>query len=250
MKKIILLGVFLLFCTAYVQADYGSDISKANALYKEGNYSEALQYYIAAYKQKPSQQLKTFIWKVNALIKKTGGNEMPKSDDGYEGWSRQQNFIYSNPLTLLGSQFMLGYERGLTPNFSVGLSGAYGWGGFGFSGSGMEITTYSAGVKLNWYPQSRGLNAWYLGPDATYYSYNATWTFKNYDQSETVEKLSFNYPVIGVHGGYRWVFDSGFAMDLWLGVGNMFGSIQDFGGMSITFSGPMPSFGFDLGFAF
>jgi len=103
----------------------------------------------------------------------------------FEDWAKQTSVIevfFLYPGASLGAR----YETKLDDTISVGGSVDYNF----------VDDMPSCGIRLecSFYPQSHGLNAWFVGPFAGIYSLNTA----------SPGPVLFS---LGAQGGYRWIFD-------------------------------------------
>ena len=248
MKKLIFILLSLFILCSYAFADYQSDIANATKAYKEGMLKQSLALFISAYKQKPTLQVKNYIIYIQNKIKKEGEDPaLADRDEVYGDWVKKRTIITVNPMIVIQGLYLLHIET------AIGNSGgiAVNAGGM-FAGLGdMSLSAGILGFEYNIYFQNRALNGWYVGP-----IFNMLFigeTIKHYDYSqmppvESTQSLSAFVFQAGGHAGYRWIWDSGFTLDLNLGLGYIGGNIAALGS-GFTFSGVFPVGGCDLGFA-
>jgi hypothetical protein len=102
-----------------------------------------------------------------------------------EDWAKQASvievfFLYP------GASSGLRYEMKIDDTISAGGSINYNFAG--------DAQSYGIRLECNFYPQSHGLNAWFVGPFAGSYNLN----------SAVPGAVFFS---LGAQGGYRWIFD-------------------------------------------
>jgi hypothetical protein len=161
----------------------------------------------------------------------------------------QDNVVKVNPLALLGGSDLVSYERVVSDNSSVIL-------GVGFSQFKFGDLKYSsAGAELQYrYYFREVLSGWYAGGQAGYSngkaaidtSYSDSFYAQNIEES-----IKFNSLKIGIKGGHQWVWDSGFSLDLNLGVAhNTFNYSENTDPELFQVSGVFPNLGVALGYSF
>lgn len=164
----------------------------------------------------------------------------------------QESIVKANPLAFLGGSDLVSYEHKLGENTSFVLGAGIG----GFSIGGAKYSSFGAEAQYRYY-FNEALKGLYAGGQIGYTSGKVT--------SEEY-KFSFTYPYttlyeysttfssfeLGAKGGYQWVWDSGFCLDLNLGIAYNNFSYKDSGtGFdSLSASGVLPNFGLGLGYAF
>ena len=208
MKKLLILLMFLLLFFSSVFASYKSDLAKAYAYYKAGDYENSLIYYKRAYKQHPTKQVYNYI--VYLENKLRGRGRSPKESSYYGGiyWAPQRHIITANPVGLIFGYLNAHYEMAIERTNGLGFDAGLvfppgGWGGFGMS----------LGAEYNWYFQNHALNGWYAGPLAGIEFEELNYSYNVYGFSGSGSGTVFGLE-IGGHGGYRWIWDSGFTVDV------------------------------------
>jgi len=258
MKRLAVVLFCLLFCFSLSFAStYDSDLASGYKLYKAGDYSEALKYYKAAYKIKPTKKVQDFIdYLENKIENPSSDNE---SSDGVH-WSPQQHLITINPVALIVGMFDLHYEMAMGPSNGLGINAGF----MDYNIAGWSFTGANVGVEYNWYFQHHALNGWYGGPLVNLEYAGVSYKFSEYTygditgtQNATASASAIGVQ-IGVHGGYRWIWD-GFTLDLSLGAGyTLAGSVtvnetingQNYGSVTAPFGGFGALFGCNIGWAF
>jgi len=150
------------------------------------------------------------------------------------------NAVSVNVWPFLGAFFNIGYERKITDNFSARVRGFYwglnqeGWGLFGY------------GADVFFHPQNKALEGWFLGP--RFDSWMASYSKDNQTATGALYLL-------GVQGGYRWLFEGGFEMGIALGGMKNFKYSITSPDANFDKDAPfsnviLPSFDFELGWAF
>jgi hypothetical protein len=160
----------------------------------------------------------------------------------------QENIIKANPLALLGGTDMVSFEHKLGDNTSI-LVGA---GISNFKIGGAEYSNTGAEVQYRYY-FDEALTGFYAGGQVGYSSGKVeidSYNFVNF--TTTTLDTKFSAFKLGAKGGYQWIWDSGFSLDLNIGMAyNNFSyksSAAEFS--TLKASGVLPNFGFGLGYAF
>ncbi len=227
MKKFLILSFLITLFASLTFADYKSDVANGNKEYKAGNYKVALAYYKKANQEHPSKQLQDTI----ALLEKKINNtkKRVRSDDGID-WADKSMFISGNPLGLIGATLPLHFEMNLNEGAAAAINatptfyGVTDWSTFGIL----------LGGEYNFYFQKHAPNGWFAGPGA----------------GIVFESVNFNDPTLGKssasilgyningHGGYRWIWDNGFLVDVTATLGMTFISASvTLNGQKYTMSG-------------
>jgi len=209
MKKIFIMSFFLAVFASLIFADYNSDIANANKQYKAGNYRAALAYYQRAYKAHPGKQVQSYIIYLQNKLRNPSGtatrSRKAASSDGVN-WAEKNMLISANPVGLIGMTVPLHFEMclnkgsGLGFNASPSFFGFAGWTTFGFQG----------GAEYNLYFQNHAPNGWFAGPGAGIYYISANYS----DSAGDKASASSTGFYINGHGGYRWIWDGGFLVDV------------------------------------
>ena len=155
----------------------------------------------------------------------------------------QDNAIKVNPFAFFGGSDLISYERKFTDN----ISGLVGLGYSSFSLSSYKYTSYGSEIQGRYYFKE-ALEGFYGGAQAGFNLGNAT-----LDAGILSSDISYTSIRLGAKGGYQWVWKSGFALDLNLGLGfNTFSYNADSGTSTIGLSGGgvRPNLGLGLGYAF
>lgn len=164
----------------------------------------------------------------------------------------QENIIKVNPLAILGGTDLLSFEHKIGDNSSAVLGLGYG----GFKIGDAKYTNMGAEVQYRYFFEE-SLKGIYVGGQLGYSSGKVTLdgipSFdENFNLVSTSNEIKFGALKVGVKGGYQWVWDSGFSLDLNLGIAyNKFSyknSDPEFS--TLKASGVLPNFGFGLGYAF
>jgi hypothetical protein len=172
---------------------------------------------------------------VEKEVKKSSSNfEKQLRGEGVE-WTNVDQFISANPLALAFSSLGAHYEFNLNKEAAIAINAnMYFWGITGWSTFGMGV-----GGEYNFYFQKHAPNGWFAGPGAGIQYLSATY---NNVSSGTV---GFN---INGHGGYRWIWDNGFLVDVTGGIGFTMMSLT-ISNITMPYGGVGPMFGASLGYA-
>jgi hypothetical protein len=251
MKKTLFLLIVVIALFPPVRADYDSDLRDAAKAYKEGRLQESLNLYTAAYEQNPTYQVKAYIVYLKNKLRNEGEEPEYTNPDVYSDWEKRGSLITCNVPALLGLMVFLHAETAVGGYMGVALNG-----GAMFSSSPTPgESSYMTGLEYNFYPQGHALNGWYVGPILNIYILTQEYQTGDDEYGNPVynNKLETSlFPQAGGHFGYRWIWDSGFTLDLNLGEGLVFGNgFIDFnigspGANSIVL---LPVFGCDMGYA-
>ncbi len=153
--------------------------------------------------------------------------------------SAQENAIKVNPLAILGGTDLVSYERGLNDNSSVVLSGAIG----GYSLGSFKYSSFGGGAQYRYY-FDEVIRGWY-GAGSVAYQLGKVESEDIFGGGES-DEISFGGISAGVKGGYQWSWDSGFTLDLNLGINYVNYSYEDTDNSSFSSleaSGILPQFG-------
>lgn len=155
-----------------------------------------------------------------------------------------KNVVKVNPLGLLFGNASLSYERLLNEKSSVQLNANYG------SWSLLETTISSVGAGLDYrmYISKTKVapNGWYLSPGASFSNVSYSSTDINGDEiTGAVSSIGLK-----VDGGYQWVWDSGFELELFLGAGYGIATGSSEGVSLGSATGITPRLGIALGWGF
>lgn len=163
----------------------------------------------------------------------------------------QENIIKANPLALLGGTDMVSFEHKLGDNSSVLLGAGIG----GFKIGDAKYSNMGAEVQYRYY-FNEALKGFYAGGQVGYSSGKVKIegfpTFNGSSLVTTTNETNFGSFKLGGKGGYQWVWDSGFSLDLNVGVAynNFSYKNSDASFSTLKASGVLPNFGFALGYAF
>jgi hypothetical protein len=155
----------------------------------------------------------------------------------------QENIIKANPLSILGGTDLLSFEHKIGDHTSAVLGLGYG----GFSIGGAKYTNMGAELQYRYY-FNEALKGFYGGGQIGY-SFGKV-TMDDFLGGAS-EDIKFSAIKVGAKGGYQWVWDSGFSLDLNLGLAfNNFKYADSTNSVGLKASGVLPNFGFGLGYAF
>jgi hypothetical protein len=161
----------------------------------------------------------------------------------------QESAVKVNPFAFLWGSDLVSYERMITDNSSgiIGVGvGGYNFGGAKYSNTGAEIQYRRYFEEV--------LNGWYAGGFAAYTSGKVEIEGSSFLPGFGVEdnETKFTSIRIGAKGGYQWIWDSGFLLDLNLGFAyskfNYDNSDSTFS--SLKASGVLPSGSIAIGYSF
>ena len=160
----------------------------------------------------------------------------------------QENIIKANPLALLGGTDMVSFEHKLGDNTSL----VFGAGIGGFKIGGAKYSNMGAEVQYRYY-FNEALKGLYAGGQVGYSSGKVKLdNYFAFSSPTTTSETKFSSFKLGAKGGYQWVWDSGFSLDLNLGFAynNFSYKSSDLAFSSLKARGVLPNFGFGLGYAF
>jgi len=163
----------------------------------------------------------------------------------------QENIIKANPLALLGGTDMVSFEHKLDDKTSL----VFGAGIGGFKIGGAKYSNMGAEVQYRYY-FDEALEGFYAGGQVGYSSgkvkLDGVLTYSGGAFGTTTNETNFGSFKLGGKGGYQWVWDSGFSLDLNLGLAynNFSYKNSDAAFSGLEASGVLPNFGFGLGYAF
>jgi hypothetical protein len=183
-----------------------------------------------------------------AFAAKSNSFEKAIKGEGVD-WATQQNIITVNPLVFLGI-LSAHYEMAMGKTNGLGFNGLFSFWGTDVS----NIMMIGAGAEYNWYFQNHALNGWFAGPHAqvTMASVNTEYLEWNDTYTEIIKKNDSASVVIfgiGGHGGYRWIWDNGFTLDLQVGITYNIGNSIKIGNVTTNLAGAGFSPGLNLGYA-
>lgn len=235
MRKILIISFLMALFASLTFADYKSDVTNGNKEYKAGNYKVALAYYKKANQEHASKQLRDLIASLEKRISNT--KKHVNSEDGVN-WADKSMFISGNPLGLIAMSVPLHFEMNLNEGTGLGFNVSPMFFGIG------EWSTFglSAGAEYNFYFQKHAPNGWFAGPGAGFTYLSASYNDPIEGKSST---SAFGFNING-HGGYRWIWDGGFLVDVSASLGYTMMSISmNVDGMNETL--PFGGIGFGLG---
>jgi hypothetical protein len=155
--------------------------------------------------------------------------------------SAQENSVKANPLSLFGGTDLVSFEHKL----GYQTSGVVGIGISSFNLGGAKYSSLGGELQYRYY-FDEALYGWYAGGQIGYSAGKVT--IDGYSDYET------NYSAfkLGPKGGYQFLWDSGFTLDLNLGFAyNKFSYADSNGSFStLKASGLLPNFGLGLGYSF
>lgn len=164
----------------------------------------------------------------------------------------QENVIKANPLSILGGSDLVSFEHKLSDKSSIVLGAGIG----GFKIGDAKYSSFGAEAQYRFY-FNEALRGFYAGGQAGYTSgkvkLEGVPTFnENFELTSSTSETNFGALKVGAKGGYQWIWDSGFSLDLNLGIAyNKFNyKSSDSTFSTLKASGVLPNFGFALGYAF
>lgn len=163
----------------------------------------------------------------------------------------QENIIKANPLALLGGTDMVSFEHKLGDKTSVLIGAGIG----GFKIGDAKYSNMGAEVQYRYY-FNEALKGFYAGGQVGYSSGKVKIegfpTISGTSLVTTTNETNFGSFKLGGKGGYQWVWDSGFSLDLNVGIAynNFSYKNSDASFSTLKASGVLPNFGFALGYAF
>lgn len=159
------------------------------------------------------------------------------------------NAIKANPLALFGGVDLVSYERAFSEH-STGIVGV-GTGGFNFA----DVKYSASGGTLQYrYYFREAIDGWYLGAGVQYQTGSVEIEGGAEIEGETLiddESIDFSAFGGGIRGGRQWAWDSGFTLDLNLGINLASFSYDEEPQSAIELreTGIVPAFGLALGYA-
>ncbi len=191
------------------------------------------------------------VFAVTAFGKKKAADDIQDAitGDNVTNWAPEQNIITANPLGLAFGYFNANYEKAIGKNNGLGFSAGFDYydlGGWSWSGG-------TVGASYNWYFQHHALNGWYAGPDAglSFASFSYTYdTLDAYYNVVSTKATATSFGIyIGGHGGYRWIWNNGFVLDLSIGLNYTIASAPVINGVTAAYGGVGFGPGANLGYA-
>jgi len=153
--------------------------------------------------------------------------------------SAQEQVIKINPLATLGGLDLVSYERAIGDQTSIVISGSIG----GFKVGTTKYNSYGAGLQYRYYFDET-LNGFYGAGVAGFKSGKIT--------DESTDDLKYTNMLFGVKVGKQWLFDSGFTIDLNIGMNYRsfkYDSDNTVYTDTLKGNGAIPSFGVGFGYA-
>lgn len=174
-----------------------------------------------------------------AVIALTLGASAQKGGSSESG---KPNLVKINPLGALFGNIPLSYERAINDKSSIQVNGSFG----GLSVAGVKYTNFGAGVDYRYY-----LSNSKSAPEGFYVSGGAGFYSLKVKETGGTSFTGSGFVGKGVIGN-QWIWESGFALDLFGGI-NYYagGKIKGTGGVEYTkFSGTLPALGVALAYNF
>jgi hypothetical protein len=152
----------------------------------------------------------------------------------------QENSVKANPLSFYGGTDLVSFEHKL----GYQTSGVVGVGISIFNIGGAKYSSLGGELQYRYY-FDEALYGWYAGGQVGYSKGKVTIDGSDSDTNYSAFKL-------GPKGGYQFLWDSGFTLDLNLGFAyNNFSYANSDGSFStLKASGLLPNFGLGLGYSF
>jgi hypothetical protein len=152
------------------------------------------------------------------------------------------NVIKVNPLGLLFGSANISFERAVSEKSAVQVNATFG----GLSIGGVKYTNFGGGLDYKYYVSSTKAapQGFYVSPGAGFYSVKV--------KESGGTSVSGSGFIVKAVAGNQWIWNSGFALDLFAGI-NFYagGKIKGTGGIEYTkFNGVLPALGVSLGYAF
>jgi hypothetical protein len=156
----------------------------------------------------------------------------------------RQHAITVNPLGLAFGLGNLTYEQAINKQNSW-LAGA-SFANWGIAGNSISVIGALASYRW-WFENDKPISGWFLGPELQVV--NVNWNYSVLNKDYTANGLMFGG---GGQGGYQWVFNSGFTLNLGLSMGYLAGSVSSnvAGAPTLGFGGTYVSGNLGLGVAF
>ena len=172
---------------------------------------------------------------------------------GFGFANAQENIIKANPLSLLGGTDLVSFEHKLGDNTSFSIGAGIG----GFKIGDAEYSNMGTEVQYRYY-FDEALKGFYAGGQVGYSvgkvkleTFDSDFNSPTFGDQIT-DETNFGSFKLGAKGGYQWVWDSGFSLDLNAGLAynNFSYKNSDAAFSGLEASGVLPNFGFGLGYAF
>jgi Protein of unknown function (DUF3575) len=161
-----------------------------------------------------------------------------------KGGDGPQNVIKVNPLGLLFGQASIGYERAINEKSSFVIAPTFG----GFKLGGFSYSQFGLGGEYRFY-----LSKTKTAPEGIYVGPGVGFNSGKVKESQTSTKVNFTSFYGKAIIGNQWIFNSGFVIDL--NVGLQYSSFSYKDNSSSVFnglkgSGVLPALAFAIGYAF
>lgn len=173
--------------------------------------------------------------------------KMVAVEDTDEPEALYYNNVFINTWPWIGMFFNAGYERAIGDMFSIRARGWW-WGAnmkVDTVDSTIEYRLFGIGADLLWHPNNKALAGFFVGPRYDL----AMFTVK----TDTDEGTWYLH-MLGAGGGYKWIFEGGFSMAVGLSaftpVASSYASTVGSGDLDVPYTGFLPGFDFELGYAF
>jgi hypothetical protein len=172
---------------------------------------------------------------------------------GFVATKAQENIVKVNPLSVLGGTDLASFEHKLGEHSSVLIGGGIG----GFKIGDAKYSNLGGELQYRYY-FNEALQGFYAGAQAGYNSgkvkFENSFSFDSNGNltTGTSNETNFGALKVGAKGGYQWVWDSGLALDLNIGMAYNNFTYKNNDGVFSTLkaSGVLPNFGFGIGYAF
>lgn len=151
--------------------------------------------------------------------------------------------ITANPLGLVYGLANVTYEKALSNENSWLVSGLFTSRGV----VGSNLTIFGASGAYRWWFDETMLTGWYAGPEVLVTSIN--WSYEVLSTKYSASGLMFGG---GGQGGYQWIFNNGFTLNLGGSIGYLAGSVSSnvAGAPALGFGGVYTGGNLGLGIAF
>jgi hypothetical protein len=164
----------------------------------------------------------------------------------------QDNVIKANPLSILGGSDLVSFEHKIGDMSSVVVGAGIG----GFKIGDAKYSSLGGEIQYRYY-FNEALRGFYAGAQIGYTSgkvklENSFSFTEEGELTSQTDETNFGSLKAGAKGGYQWIWDSGFSLDLNIGIAyNKFNyDSSDSSFDTLKASGVLPNFGFGLGYAF
>ncbi|MCL6461241.1 Protein of unknown function [Flavobacterium micromati] len=166
--------------------------------------------------------------------------------------SAQENVVKVNPLSILGGTDLVSFEHKLGENSSFVVGAGIG----GFKIGDAKYSNFGGEVQYRYY-FNEALRGFYAGGQAGYSAGKVeienSFSFDDQgNMNSSTNETNFGAFKVGAKGGYQWIWESGFSLDLNLGLAynNFNYKNSDSSFSTLKASGVLPNFGFALGYGF